>query len=87
MNPGTALSAGRSRSPQERLIDRWFVRTTLGLAVLTGVLLAFIVLVIAWRSLPALQQFGLGYGFGLESGAGSGGFWGIPHAVWNVDQR
>ncbi len=68
MTPGTALPAGRSRSPQERWIDRLFVRTTLGLAVLTGVLLAFMVLVIAWGALPALQQFGLGF---------------ITHSAWN----
>ncbi|MEN9217248.1 MAG: phosphate ABC transporter permease subunit PstC [Gloeomargarita sp. HHBFW_bins_162] len=59
MTTGTALPEGRSRSPQERLIDRLFIRSTLGLAVLTGVLLAFIVLVIAWGALPALGQFGL----------------------------
>jgi phosphate transport system permease protein len=61
MTPSTALPERRSRSPQERLIDRLFVRTTLVLAVLTGVLLAFIVLVIAWRSLPAVQAFGLNF--------------------------
>ncbi|MEN9280786.1 MAG: hypothetical protein Q6I77_08225, partial [Gloeomargarita sp. DG_1_4_bins_134] len=57
----TALPESRSRSPQERLIDRLFIRSTLGLAVLTGVLLAFIVLVITWGALPAFRQFGLGF--------------------------
>jgi phosphate transport system permease protein len=61
MTPSTALPERRSRSPQERLIDRLFVRSTLVLAVLTGVLLAFIILVIAWRSLPAVQAFGLNF--------------------------
>ncbi|MEN9218133.1 MAG: phosphate ABC transporter permease subunit PstC [Gloeomargarita sp. DG_2_bins_126] len=54
-----ALPESRSRSPQERWLDRLFIRSTLGLAVLTAVLLAFIVLVIAWGALPAFQQFGL----------------------------
>ncbi len=57
----TALPESRSRSPQERLIDRLFIRSTLGLAVLTSVLLAFIVLVISWGALPAFRQFGLGF--------------------------
>ena len=49
----------RSRSSLERWCDRWLVRTTLGLAVLTGLLLALMVGVITWRALPAVQQFGL----------------------------
>jgi len=88
MTPSTALPERRSRSPQERLIDRLFVRSTLVLAVLTGVLLAFIILVIAWRSLPAVQRFWVEfhYWFGLESGAGAGGVWGLSHAVRDVGQ-
>ncbi|MCS7031476.1 MAG: phosphate ABC transporter permease subunit PstC [Gloeomargarita sp. SKYG116] len=67
-NTPTTLAGQRSRSPRERLLDRLFIRLTLVLAVCTGVLLAFIVLVIAWRSLPAFQQFGLSF---------------ITHSAWN----
>ena len=56
---GRNLPGGRSRSSLDRWCDRWFVRTTLGLAVLTGLLVALMVGVITWQALPALQQFGL----------------------------
>jgi len=56
---GRHLPGGRSRSSLDRWCDRWFVRTTLGLAVLTGLLVALMVGVITWQALPAVQQFGL----------------------------
>lgn len=56
---GRNLPGGRSRSSLDRWCDRWFVRTTLGLAVLTGLLVALMVGVITWQALPAVQQFGL----------------------------
>ncbi len=48
----------RARSLLERWCDRLLVHTTMGLAGLTGMLLVWMVLVIAWQALPAMQQFG-----------------------------
>ncbi|MCS6782065.1 MAG: phosphate ABC transporter permease subunit PstC [Gloeomargarita sp. SKYBB_i_bin120] len=59
----TALAGQPSRSPWKRRIDQLFIRLTQVFAVCAGVLLACMVLVMAWQSVPAFQRFGLSFIF------------------------
>ncbi|MEB3312293.1 MAG: phosphate ABC transporter permease subunit PstC [Snowella sp.] len=53
----------KSRSPLEKLFEQGFRWLTLSFAVGIGLILVFIAIVIAIESLPALQQYGLGFLF------------------------
>ncbi|MGK7873395.1 MAG: phosphate ABC transporter permease subunit PstC [Xenococcaceae cyanobacterium] len=57
----TAQTNNRSRYEVEQKLDRGFIWLTLIFAVGIGVLLMAIALIIAYRALPAINEFGLGF--------------------------
>lgn len=61
-SPDYSISTNiRSRSPVEKKLDRAFIWLTLVFAVGIGLILVAIALTITFGSLPAIQQFGLGF--------------------------
>lgn len=46
------------RSPTEKLLNTLFIWLTLGFAIAIGLILGAIAIVVLWRALPAMQQFG-----------------------------
>ncbi|XZN89973.1 MAG: phosphate ABC transporter permease subunit PstC [Microcoleus sp.] len=57
----SAESESRSRSPVEKSLDQAFIWLTRILGIGIGVILLVIALTVAFRALPAIQQYGLGF--------------------------
>ena len=57
------MAADRISPPRklEKILDKAFIRLTLVFAVFIGLILLGIAIVIFWRSLPAIQAYGLGF--------------------------
>lgn len=58
------MTAGNSKTPQRKLekaLDKGFIGLTLAFAVSIGLIILTIAIVIFWRSLPAIQAYGLGF--------------------------
>ena len=49
------------RSPLEHTLNGLFIKLTMAFAIAIGVILVSIAIVVFWRSLPAIQAFGLGF--------------------------
>ncbi|HSF76514.1 MAG TPA: phosphate ABC transporter permease subunit PstC, partial [Microcoleus sp.] len=60
----SAQSQSRSRSGAEKSLDQAFIWLTRILGIGVGVILLVIALTVAYRALPAIQQYGLGFLFG-----------------------
>lgn len=57
----TARNTNNSQRELEKILDRGFIGLTLIFAVAIGIILLAIAAVIFWRSLPAIQAFGLDF--------------------------
>jgi phosphate transport system permease protein len=58
------MTAGNSKTPQRKLekaLDRGFIGLTLAFAFSIGLIILTIAIVIFWRSLPAIQAYGLSF--------------------------
>jgi len=62
----SAQSESRSRSGAEKSLDEGFIWLTRILGIGVGVILLVIALTVAYRALPAIQQYGLGFLFGSD---------------------
>ncbi|MFS8118702.1 MAG: phosphate ABC transporter permease subunit PstC, partial [Microcoleus sp.] len=62
----TAQSEKRSRSRIEKSLDQGFIWLTRILGIGVGVILLVIALTVAFRALPAIQQYGLGFLFSSD---------------------
>ena len=60
----SAQLESRSRSGAEKSLDQGFIWLTRILGIGVGVILLVIALTVAYRALPAIQQYGLGFLFG-----------------------
>lgn len=56
-----AIDSKNSHRKLEKILDRGFIGLTLAFAVSIGLILLTIAIVIFWRSLPAIQAYGLGF--------------------------
>lgn len=61
-----AKSESRSRSQLEKSLDQGFIWVTRVLGIGIGVILLAIALTVAFRALPAIQQYGLGFLLGSD---------------------
>jgi len=59
--PSNAAQPIQPRAASERIFDLTFKRLTLAAAIAIAVVLIAITLIVAWRAVPALQEFGLGF--------------------------